>query len=155
MEIWKDIKGYEGLYQISNLGKIKSNKKILKPYINKKDGYAYIGLHKNKNNKVLKIHRLVAQTFIDNPNNLPQVNHKDENKTNNSIDNLEWCSAKYNITYSQGKMINQFDKNNIFLKQWPSAMEIQRHLKIDNSNIIACCRNKRQTAGGYIWKYNN
>lgn len=157
MEMWKDIPDYEGLYQVSNLGNIKSliKNKILKPYINKKNGYSYIGLHKNKKIKVIRIHRLVAIVFMPNPNNFPVINHKNKIRTDNNIDNLEWCSQKYNVTYSLAKKILQYDLNNVFLKEWDSAMEIQRNLKINNSNIIACCRSKRKTAGGFKWKYKN
>ena len=101
MEEWKDIKGYEGLYQISNKGRVKSlyNKgKILTPGKDK-DGYSIVSLYKNKIKKTNKVHRLVAQAFLSNPDNLPQVNHKDENKLNNCVENLEWCSVEYNINY--------------------------------------------------------
>ena len=156
-EEWKDIKDYEGLYQISNLGNIKSliKNKILKPYINKKNGYSYIGLHKNKKIEVIRIHKLVATHFIPNLNNFPVINHKNGIRNDNRVDNLEWCTQKYNITYSLGKKISQYNINNNFIKEWNSAMEIERNLKISNSNINKCCQNKRKTAGGYIWKYSN
>ena len=113
-EIWKDIKGYEGLYQVSNLGRIKSlpkwhrnnknsgywSKEIILKYGKDKDGYLQVMLTKNKNRRQHKIHRLVAQTFIPNPNNYPVVNHKKEfEKQNNEVDNLEWCTVKYNTNY--------------------------------------------------------
>lgn len=108
IEKWKDIKGYEGLYQISNLGNVKSLKKkagkstrserLIKTHFDK-DGYVYATLCKNNKTHLATIHRLIAEAFIPNPNNLPQINHKDEDKTNNSIDNLEWCTCKYNINY--------------------------------------------------------
>ena len=107
-EVWKDIKGYEGLYQINNFGKVKSLKKyagrsfrkekILKEYIDK-DGYIKVILCKNNKTRFLSIHRLLAEAFIPNPNNFPQINHKDEDKSNNSLENLEWCTCKYNINY--------------------------------------------------------
>ena len=102
IEIWKNIQGYEGLYQISNLGRVKSlhynKEKILKP--NKYGaGYYGVALSKNNKHKRYSIHRLVAIAFIPNPNNLPQVNHKDEDKTNNRVDNLEWCTNEYNMNY--------------------------------------------------------
>lgn len=107
-EKWLDIKDYEGLYQISNLGKVKSLEKkagfsnrkerILKQHLDK-DGYVKVYLCKNNKVKFLSIHRLIAEAFIPNPNNLPQINHKDENKANNKIENLEWCTCKYNINY--------------------------------------------------------
>lgn len=104
-EIFKDIPGYEGLYQISNLGNVKSlhyNKSnrqvILKPRLNKK-GYCRVGLHSKGESKDFFIHRLVAESFIPNPNNLSDVNHKDENKQNNCVNNLEWLSHRDNMNY--------------------------------------------------------
>lgn len=113
-EIWNDIQGYEGLYQVSNFGRVKSlpkkhdismgkgyyitKERILQPGEDK-DGYLQVGLRKNKKTKMRKIHRLVAETFIPNLNNLPQVNHKDENKQNNDVINLEWCNNSYNQNY--------------------------------------------------------
>lgn len=112
MEVWKDIIGFEGMYQISNFGRVKSlpkytysrgypqlrKEKVLKPcYTGKNRCYATVRLNDGKG---YKIHRLVAQAFIPNPNNLPMVNHKDENTFNNNVDNLEWCTNKYNVKYS-------------------------------------------------------
>lgn len=98
--IWKDIPEYEGLYKISNYGEIYStySNKLLKPRLDK-DGYAQVTLYKNHQPKTLRIHRLVAITYIPNPNNYSCVNHKDENKKNNAVDNLEWCTIKYNNNY--------------------------------------------------------
>lgn len=104
-EIWIDCKGYEGKYQVSNLGRVWSigSQKYLNGFIDK-DGYMCVYLTaKNGKVKMEKIHRLIALVFLDNPNNYPQVNHKDKNKSNNCVDNLEWCTAKYNNTYSKGK----------------------------------------------------
>lgn len=162
-EEWKSIKGYENLYEISNLGKVKNinTKKILRSY-KRKDGYLKIELTKEKSNKTFYIHRLVAQTFILNPNNLFFVNHKDEDKTNNCVDNLEWCTQKYNNKYgTRGKRIanslnikvNQYDLNGKFIKQWESIKEATETLKI--RNISQACRNIRNQAGGFIWKYEN
>ena len=105
-EEWRDIRGYEGKYQVSNLGRIKSLKdshgnyreKILKFKL-EVSGYLQVHLYLENKVKAFKIHRLVAEAFIPNPNNLPEVNHKDENKENNRVDNLEWCDRKYNINY--------------------------------------------------------
>lgn len=100
-EVWKDCKGYKDLYQISNLGRVWSVKgqKILKGTVSK-SGYLYVHLtSKNGQHKKERVHRLVALSFLPNPDNLPQVNHKDENKLNNCVCNLEWCSAKYNCNY--------------------------------------------------------
>ena len=108
-EIWKDIEGYEGYYQVSNFGNVRSvdrvieysdgvkrlrKGRILKPYKNR-DGYLTCDLRKNSKHKISKIHRLVSEAFIPNPSNLPEVNHKDEDKTNNCVDNLEWCTRSY------------------------------------------------------------
>ena len=105
IEIWKDIQGYEGLYQVSNLGRVRSlnykktkTVKILKLTSNTK-GYLQLILHKNGEISSRKVHRLVAEAFIPNPDGLPQVNHKDENKQNNCVDNLEWCTNYYNAWY--------------------------------------------------------
>ena len=100
-EIWKNIEGYEGKYQVSNLGRVKSmigQEKVLHPKKHR-NGHLQIGLHKDKKRKTMYIHRLVAQAFIPNPDNLPCVNHKDECPSNNNVDNLEWCTQKYNCNY--------------------------------------------------------
>jgi hypothetical protein len=100
-EVWKDVEGYEGYYQVSNLGRVKSLilfKKILKPYPDK-DGYFQVVLYRNKTRRLKRVHRLVAQAFIPNENNLPIINHKDEDKANPRMDNLEWCTVRYNSSY--------------------------------------------------------
>lgn len=108
-EVWKDVVGYEGLYQVSNLGRVQSlghdnwhKGRILKPHLDGKGNYFMVGLSKDKHTKHKLVHRLVAETFIPNPENLPQVNHKDENKQNNIVENLEWCTNEYNINYNNG-----------------------------------------------------
>ena len=100
MEKWKHIAGYEGLYLVSNLGRVRNAEKVLKPTLNSK-GYERVGLHKNGRLKTVYVHRLVAEAFVPNPEKLPQVNHKDENKRNNHADNLEWCTPLYNNTYGK------------------------------------------------------
>lgn len=174
MEQWKDIKGYEGLYQVSSLGRVKrilfKNKmvekkedKVLKPFQSKK-GYLQVTLCKNNKTKLFNIHRLVAEAFIDNPDNLPQVNHRDENKENNKINNLEFCTSKYNHNYGTGikrqseqlkKKVNQYDLNGNFIKCWDGMVDAQNELGINRNNINSCCLNTRKTAGGFIWKYHN
>ena len=165
-EIWKPIKDFEEKYAISNYGKIKNIKtnKILKEKKNKR-GYLYIGLFKNKKQYAFRINRLVAQAFIPNPNNYPQVNHKDENKLNNCVNNLEWCTAKYNANYGNRNKklkgyfpsvkIIQYDLQNNFIKEWESMKIASKKLNICRTNISECCRNLRKTAGGYIWKYES
>lgn len=179
-EIWKDIKNYEGLYQISNLGRVKSfarkgtrtkENRILKNSKNPK-GYPQVRLMKNSIGKIVSIHRLVAEAFIPNPYNLPQVDHIDDNKENNCISNLQWITNKDNMakawktgarsiekTYKHGKdnhnarIVNQYDLNGNFIKTWYCIKDIQDKLHFDNRNISACCRHKRPTAYKYKWKY--
>ena len=165
-EIWKDIEGYNDLYQVSNLGRIKSLKRhretILKP--GKVAGYYTVCLSKNNNQKNFFIHRLVAKAFVSNPSNLPCINHKDENKLNNCIDNLEWCTYKYNNNYGTHKQrvgqkhwkkVNQYDLEGNFIKEWDSLISIEKELNYDHRNISACCKHKygRPTAYGYKWEY--
>ena len=149
-EVWKDIKGYEGLYQISNTGKVKGLKrnKVLKPIL-QRSGYYYVDLQRKRR----LVHRLVAEAFIDNPDNLPEVNHKDENKLNNSVENLEWCDSKYNANYGtrnkrRGKPIQCIETGIIY---W-GAREMERQLGIKHNNIAEAIRNGTR-AGGYHWQY--
>ena len=165
-EIWKDKKGYEGHYQVSNWGRVKSIKfgkeKILK-LIKDKDGYLQVTLCKNNIKKVYKVHRLVAEAFIDNTDNLPQVNHKDENKLNNNVDNLEWCDRLYNVRYGTGierrskkrsKPVLQYDLEGNFIKEWVSINECVRN-GYNQGNVAACCRGKRKYHKDCIWRYKN
>ena len=182
-EIWKDIEGYENKYQISNLGRVKSlylinrqatipREKILSPGHNLQ-GYLFVTLSKNgKLSKHLSIHRLVAKHFIPNPNNYPVVNHINGIKTDNCVENLEWCTQKYNIqqSYKNGQQkptwkgktgklsplsikINQYDLDNNFIKKWDCLRDVQRELNIFASDISKCCKGVKKTAGGYRWRY--
>ena len=173
-EIWKDIKGYEGLYQISNFGRVKSfvkkEPKILKCGLTG-IGYYTVNLCNAKNRSSKKIHRLVAEAFIPNPNNLPCINHKDGNKLNNYFGNLEWCTSSHNNKeayrlglrkplkgknnyYSKKLMtkIYQYDLYGNFIKEWESQSSIQRELGFWQQNINKCVHGKRKKAHGYIWK---
>ena len=169
MEIWKDIIGFEGMYQISNYGNVKSLKKkkqhsdyLLKPFFIK-NGYLKTQLSKNNVCYRPLIHRLVAMHFIDNPNNYKEVNHKDENKTNNRVDNLEWCDRKYNVNYGTAKLreaktkhkyfIEQYDLNNNFIKKWYSLKEIEIDTNYKKNNIQQNCLGNTKSAYGYKWKY--
>lgn len=173
-EIWKDIPGYEGYYQASTLGKIKRldtyvlfngvaalrKGGIIKP--NNAKGYEVVNLSKDGKLTRCGVHRLVALTFIPNPNNLPQVNHKDENPANNCVDNLEWCDAKYNRNYGTAiergaskisKGIIQLSKNGDFIEEFVSAQDIQRKKGYNHWLISAVCRGVRKSAYGYLWKF--
>ena len=164
-EVWRDIPGYENLYQASNRGRIRSNKTILKQSLVR--GYLAVCLCKEKKQKNYYVARLVALTFIPNPNNLPQVNHKDEDKTNNSVENLEWCSAAYNLNYGNhnkkmqqsltngktSKPVSQYSLTNSLITTYPSTAEASRQTGISNGCINECLHHKRKTAGGYIWRF--
>lgn len=184
MEIWKDIKGYKGYYQVSSLGRVKSlsryrpayinnnnkillKEKILKPTIYT-NGYEYVSLSKNGERKNYMVHRLVAETFLDNPDNLSCVNHKDENKLNNQVNNLEWCSYKYNANYGTAIKRSAETRSKLLLEHNPrsrivicvetginykSTREAGRQTGISCQNISKCCLGKRNTTGGYHWKY--
>ena len=168
-EIWKDILGYEGLYQVSNFGRVKSIKfgkeRLLRPQLIK-NGYLCINLYKNNKCKRYLIHRLVAEHFLDNPNNLSEVNHKSEDKTDNSVSNLEWCTHEYNSSYgtkikrTREKLLNgklsksvlQYTLNGEFVKEWASVNEAGRN-EFNCGTVAACCRGIRKQHKGFIWRY--
>lgn len=167
-ENWKYIKDYEGLYQISDKGRVKSlnylhtRKERIMKLVRDNGGYLIVCLRKNREKKNYKVHRLVAKSFLSNPQNLPQVNHKDENKENNCVDNLEWCDSKYNNNYGsrnqkvsekKSKPVLQFTKDGKFVKTWKSTHDIQRNLGFSQSHISDCCLKKRKTAYNFVWKY--
>ena len=164
-EIWKNIENYEGLYQVSNLGQVRSLKsgetKNLKPGNNGR-GYLFVILYKDGKMKRLYLHRLVAKAFIPNPLGYPVINHKDENPSNNHVSNLEWCSVRYNTCYGTSlkriaaklsKPVLQYDKQNNFLRRWPSTMEVERKLGFHQAGICACSNGKCKTAYGFVWRY--
>ena len=165
-ETWKSIAGYEGLYEVSDLGRVKSLKygkeRILKPG-GDTHGYLQVILCKDGHVKKFTVHRLVATAFISNPHNLETINHKDEDKTNNLVSNLEWMSLKDNINYgthnkrvaeSLSKQVQMFDKSTgELLATFPSTMEAEKVTGIDHSSISKCCLGKRSSAGGYIWVF--
>ena len=166
-EIWKDIKGYEGLYQVSNKGNVRSlhyGKIKQLSIVKRSNGYLMVSLWNKMKRKHYLVHRLVAEAFIPNPNNYPQVNHKDENPINNSVDNLEWCTSKYNNNYGtrNQRMFNnmpkycvvKYDLNGNYIAEYLSIKIAARENNISDSNIIKCCKGQRKTAGRYIWKYN-
>lgn len=182
MEEWRDIKGYEDAYQVSSLGRIRTKDRYLNASYGSRqfrkgqmvrgtempNGYLCVGLWKDGKSRSKYIHRIVAENFIPNANDLPEVNHKDENKQNNRVDNLEWCDHKYNLNYGSvkerignanrnGKFwsreIAQY-KNGVLIATYPSSAEAERQTGVDASAIRKVClgKPKFKTAGGYIWK---
>lgn len=177
-EIWKDIEGYDG-YQVSNKGNVRSISRIISITRNgrkhlriqkgqvlkallDKDGYLRIWLYKDKRRKFIPIHRLVAEAFIPNPENLPHVNHKSEVKTENFVENLEWCDAKYNSNYGTRtlRIAQQSRKHILQLSTrgepficWFSLTDASNETNIPISGISHCANGKRKTCGGYKWAY--
>ena len=159
MEEWRDIKGFEGKYMVSNLGRVKSlnyrrtgKEKIMEGVDNGK-GYLQVKLWKDGKYKSCRINRLVAMAFLPNPDNLPEVNHKDEDKTNNKVENLEWCTSQYNVEYSKAKAVIGINKVSGLIVEFSSAHEAERQTGISNGSISNCCNGKRKSAGGHIWFY--
>lgn len=188
-EIWKDIKGYEGLYQVSNFGNVKSldryiiNKNGDKQYFPGKylnqgisDNYLKVTLSKSNKQRTFRVHILVARTFIPNPENKPEVNHMDGDKSNNRVDNLEWNTRSENElhAYKNGlakpsdkqkqavakyakenysKKVIQYSLNGEFIKEWNSMHDVWRELGIRPSYICRCCKGLRNQTYGYVWKY--
>ena len=183
IEIWKtavsDGEIYEGLYKVSNFGKILSlnyrntgRAELMNP-AEDKDGYLVVHLRKNGEYKTCKVHRLVAETFLENPENLPQVNHKDENKTNNFVflnkdgtvnkkkSNLEWKSPKDNdnhgtrnerIAKALSKRVIQLSLSGDFIKEWPSTQECGRN-GFNQGSVVDCCRGEQKTHKGFRFMY--
>lgn len=170
-EIWKDIPNYEGIYQVSNKGRIKSVPHAIKA---NKDGgiriteermkttyigwhgYVWVALCKNGKSKTHSVHRLVATAFIENPNNLPAVNHKDTNKENNTAENLEWCTNQENQMHASKNGLLKKSKKVICIeteKIYQSSGEAERDTGICGRNIRSACSGRYKTAGGYHWKW--
>lgn len=166
---WREVKEYEGYYQVSDTGLIRSvdrhivfsdgrerDYKGINLHIkNDKSGYPIVKLNRHGKNTRYFVHRLVAIAFLPNPLNLPQINHKDENHANNKVDNLEWCDGKYNVRYSLAVKVKQYDKNGNYLRTWDCMQDIQQELGIATPNIIQCCKRKAKTAGGFCWNYES
>lgn len=177
MEIWKDVVGYEGFYQVSNEGNVRSLDRCVKcsnsirfykgrvlAQCRDDKGYYRVlltiaGRHKSK-----QVHRLVAEAFIDNPYNKPEVNHKDEDPSNNCIDNLEWCDKVYNLSYGTGRersirshrmAVLQIDIDGNLVGEYEGVNKAAEAIgkPKDATAITRCCKGKRKTAHGYIWRY--
>ena len=184
-EEWKVIPGYEGLYEVSNCGRVRSLprivkargtsqrrafSRILKPYNNKLN-YQYVALSKDGKPKTYSVHRLVATQFVPNPNNLPIINHKDENPRNNRADNLEWCTQMYNVHYGTGMergnakynhgriAVDKLDLDGNYICSYQSATDAAEAVGVRKQTILACLKGKNSngrkclTAGGYKWRY--
>lgn len=166
METWRDIEEYQGIYEVSTNGQVRrKNGKILKPKI-ERTGYVRYHLSKNGLSKSLLAHRIVAQAFLPNPNNYKTINHIDENKSNNNINNLEWCDMSYQNRYGQGainrnkakeKPVLQYDKEGNFIKRFDSVKKAAIELNLNQSSIHCVCKKQRRykSTGGYIFKYEN
>ena len=174
-EIFKPAKGFEGIYSVSNLGRVKRektvatkgtgnyqrNEHIVKQRKNN-NGYLVVDLYVcNVRHQVL-VHRLVAQTYLENPCLYPCVNHKDENKENNNVNNLEWCTQKYNMNYgscpkkigkANSKSVVQYDRNGNVVGKYVSIACAERMTGISNGSIGDCLHKRRKSAGGYLWEY--
>ena len=202
-EEWRPVKDYEGRYEISNLGRVRSldhkvfcektqtwksriqRGRVLKPASNgSKQGYLIVNLRRFNRSKMRYVHRLVADAFLDNPNNYPVINHKDENPKNNRVDNLEWCTQKYNVNYGSRldkfrffmlsdknpnrgkhrpesfkekvrKSVLQFDREGHLVKEWDSARTVGDTLGIYPGGITSSCRRRIPSYKNFIWRYKN
>ncbi len=180
-EIWKDVPGYEGLYQVSNMGRVKSlertrnmnlpghkkpapvPERILK--FGESQGYQAVTLAKDGVNRKIRVHKLVALSFIPNPDRKPDINHKDGNKHNNTIENLEWVTAKENQQHAlatglrsgenRRKIVNQYSRDGAFIRSWSGYVEIEQVLGFSRQMICHCCKGRVPTAFGYIWRHAN
>ena len=170
VETWRPVRDYEGLYEVSNLGQVRSLDRwinnryiqgcILRPW--NAHGYNLVMLCKDALRKRASIHRLVAEAFIPNPDNLPEVNHKDECKTNNHVENLEWCDREYNQEYGtarerstleQRKQVEQLTLDGRHVAYFSGLRIVSRELQMDSSLIAKVCRGQKKTAYGYQWRY--
>lgn len=172
-EIWLPVRGYVGLYEVSNFGNVRSlnygntGRKELLSLVENEKGYLRVQLWKNGKPKSFRVHRLVAEAFIPNWFDDKEINHKSEIKTDNRVDNLEWCDRKYNINYGtrkervSKKMINneklskpvlQLTKIGELVREWISTAEVGRN-GFNQGNIVSCCNGKRKTYKGFVWKY--
>lgn len=172
-EIWKDIEGFEGLYKVSNLGRVMSvhrynrgrifGDKIKIPSIDRRNRIT-MQLHKQGKTCNIVLARLVAKAFIPNPNDYPEVNHLDENPLNNTADNLEWCTHKYNCNYGtriqrikekQNMAVMQYTLDGKFIAEYDSMHIAADTIKQEAGHICDCCLGNRSYAYGYFWRYKD
>ena len=167
-EIWKPIEGYEGLYEVSNLGRVKSYQKNknghLLSFTKSTWGYHLVGLNKDGKRKSFSVHRLVATAFLPKIEGKEVINHIDCDKTNNHVDNLEWCTQKENVQHSvklghyensgaENKPVLQIEKHGYFQNRFRSICEAARITGIPQQSISSCCNGKLESAGGYKWQF--
>lgn len=177
MEIWKPVKGYEELYEVSNQGRVRSLDrvivfkdsrkrkfygKILKTKTVNNSGYQTIALHDSGKSKTFLVHRIVAETFLDNPLFLGEVNHIDQNKLNNKADNLEWCTHKENMNHGdeiergarkQRRKFRQLDLDGNLIKVWHGFKQMERETGLQRKSVYDCCVGKRESYMGFKWEY--
>lgn len=162
-EVWKPIKRYEDLYLVSNYGMVKNRitSNLLKIRYTK-GGYARVNLSRCQNLETFLVHRLVAEHFLPNPNNLPEVNHINEDKTDNRVDNLEWCDRSYNVNFGTrvqrqrekvSKPVTQYSMNGEPIGYFDSTVQAGKQTGVNNHRIADCCRGTRKSAGGFKWSY--
>ena len=161
-EIWKDVIGYEEKYQVSNLGRVRRCE-ILNTFLHNR-GYVYVNLTKDNTTKHKYVHRLVAESFLPNLNELETVNHINEIKCDNVVENLEWMSHLENNNYgtairrrslTRSKCVLQYTLTGEFVKEWKSCIEIERTLGISSVCISQCCLGKINKSHKYYWEYKN
>lgn len=181
-EIWKDIEGYEGLYQVSNMGRVRSLERtrsmnqdrvrkpvpvpgrILVPQ-KKKAGYLGVVLSKDGKQRNVRIHCIVAKSFLPNPEGKPQVNHINGIKSDNRLSNLEWATNSENQQHAlatglrdmsqRRKAIFQYDMSGKFIRSWNGAVEVEKETGMSQRYVASCCRGEERSAYGFVWKYES
>lgn len=164
MEQWKDIEGYEGVYQISSLGRVKrlphgNSKGRIRKLRAANNGYLYVVLSKDNVPQTIRVHREVAKAFIPNPLNLETVNHKNFDKTDNRVENLEWMTERDNVLHAKrngmgnNKPVYQCDMSNNIIRKWNSAYEVELKIGFFATLISRCCRGEMKSYKGYKWKF--